>query len=83
MKLNESGVNKVLDEIEATEAVGGVLEIDMIEFEPTDFTGGVWLTAKEADTISHCFMVFQKHFKLFEPELNIWRTLRERMEKTQ
>lgn len=81
MKLSERGVKKVLDELEASEAIGDVFEPAEIEFEQTDFTCGVWLTNKEADMIVHCFQVFQKHFKLFEPELKVWRTVKERLEE--
>lgn len=43
----------------------------------------VWLTIEEAKTIEHCFAIFQKHFKLFEPELKIWQELRKRIEQVE
>ena len=43
----------------------------------------VWLTIEEAKTIEHCFAIFQKHFKLFEPEMKVWQELRKRIEQAE
>ena len=53
------------------------------EFRPDDFQGAVVLTVEEAKTIEHCFSIFQKHFKIFEPEMKVWQELRKRIEQAE
>ena len=65
--------------------------VEALEFESDDFDGCcqngndhlVCLTVEEAKTIEHCFSIFQKHFKLFEPEMKVWQELRKRIEQAE
>ena len=43
----------------------------------------ITLKVEEAKTIEFCFAIFQKHFKLFEPEIKVWQELRKRIEQTE
>ena len=76
MKLSEKGFEKLANKRKA-------LECGLIKFEPNDFENAVVLTVEEAKTIEHCFSIFQKHFKLFEPEMKVWQELRKRIEQAE